>query len=65
MDMRHRVPLLLVACLVELPLVDVVQLTLQVHLVVLHDLLGTALRVAHYVEELVEEDVGVKILALF
>ena len=49
MDVRHRVVLLLVAGLVELPLVDVVELRAQVHLVILDDLIDTVVSVAYYV----------------
>ena len=62
--MRHDVVLLLVVGVVELGKVDRVELALQVHLVVVLNLLDAALRVAHNVQKFVEEDVGVVLLAL-
>ena len=64
MDVRHDVVLLLVVGVVELGKVDRVKLALQVHLVVVLDLLDTVLCVAHDVQKFVEEDVRVVLLAL-
>lgn len=62
--MGQDIVLLLVVGLIELPLVNHAEFTPEVHLVVLHDLLDSVLRVAHQVEELVVEHVSVVLLPL-
>ena len=59
MNVRHRVVLLLVAGVVEFPLVDEVELGSQVQLVVLNDLLDPVLSVADDIEELVVKEVSI------
>lgn len=55
MDVCHRIPFLLVARLVQLPLVYVVKLTAKIDFVVLDYLLDPVRGVAHEVKELVVE----------
>ena len=62
--MRFGVVLLLVARLVEFPLVDVVELGTEVHFMVPRYLVHPALCVGHDIQELMEEHVGVVLLAL-
>ena len=64
MDVSHHVVLLLIVGVVELWQIDRVELALQVHLVIVLDLLDTVLCVAHDVQKFVEEDVRVVLLAL-
>ena len=58
MDVSHSIAFLLIASLVQLPLIDVEKLTDQLDLVVLDDLLDTILCVTHDVQELMVEDVS-------
>ena len=58
MDVRHRIPFLLVARLVQLPLVNVVKLTAKIDFVVLDYLLDPVRGVTHEVKELMVEQVG-------
>lgn len=64
MDVSHSIAFLLIASLVQLPLIDVEKLTDELDLVVLDDLLDTILCVTHNVQELMVEDVSLRLLAL-
>ena len=63
-NVRLCIFLLLVGCPVELPLIDVVEITFEVCLVILNNLADTVLWIADYVEKLMHKNVRIMLFSL-